>query len=132
MSLFHWIKGLVVVAVLLTAPGATAGEAGAKVLDRSKVYFGQPDAFTAPAVIEAAKVMETLPAMKAIDSENVKKNSARWFLLMHEASQQFHKALKAVGKDQGYDLIAEVGSVSSGQTIPNATDAVIKAAEKPN
>jgi hypothetical protein len=123
----------VVFTFLLSVAGAGwAGEGGARVVDRTKVYYGLPDSFSSPAVIECSKVMDTLPAMKTIDGEGVKKNSARWFLLVNEANQQLHKALKSVGKDQGYDLFAEVGAVTSGQTVPNATDAVIKAAEKTN
>jgi hypothetical protein len=107
-----------------------AGEVALKVLDRTKVYHGLADAFSSPAVIEASKVMETLPAMKTIEGEGVKKSSARYFVLLNEANQQFQKAVKAVAKDQGYDLLAEVGAVTGPKTIPNATDQVIKAAEK--
>jgi hypothetical protein len=114
------------------ATSLVAGEAALKVLDRTKVYYGLADAFTAPAVVEAAKVMETLPAMKTIEGEGLKKNSARYFMLLNEANQQFQKAIKAVAKDQSYDLLAEVGAVTGPKAIPNATDQVIKAAEKTN
>jgi hypothetical protein len=118
--------------LVLAGSISLAGEGGAKVLDRTKVYHGLPDAFTAPAIVEASKVMDTLPAMKSIESEGVKKSSARWYLLVNEANLQFKKALKSVATDKGYDLIAEVGALSSTQTITNVTDDVIKAAAKPN
>ena len=53
--------------------------------------------------------METLPAMKTIEGEGVKKSSARYFVLLNEANQQFQKAVKAVAKDQGYDLWPKSG-----------------------
>ncbi|MFN0207426.1 MAG: hypothetical protein ACKVS6_14065 [Planctomycetota bacterium] len=100
-----------------------------KVIDRTKVYFGLADAFVSPAVIESSKVMETIPAIKTIQNDGIKKDTARWFVLMNEANQQFQKAIKSVAKDNGYDLVSEVGSVSGSRTIKNITDSVIAAAK---
>ncbi|MBI3820127.1 MAG: hypothetical protein HY286_15645 [Planctomycetes bacterium] len=100
-----------------------------KVTDRTKVYLGSADAFTSPAVVESSKVMEILPAMKTIKDESVKKDSARWFILVNEANQQFQKALKAVAKEHSYDLVAEVGSVTGPKAITDATDLAIAAAK---
>lgn len=100
-----------------------------KVIDRTKVYLGLADAFVSPALIESTKVMETIPAIKTIQNDGIKKDTARWFVLMNEANQQFQKAIKSVAKDGGYDLIGEVGSVSGSRTIANITDTVIAAAK---
>lgn len=100
-----------------------------RVTDRTKVYYGMADAFSAPAVVEASKVMETLPAMKTIKEDSIKKESARWFVLVNEANQQFQKALKSVAKDNSYDLIAETGAVTGPKAITDVTDLVIKATE---
>lgn len=101
-----------------------------RVTDRTKVYLGTADAFSTPAVLDASKVMEVLPAMKTIKEDGIKKDSARWFMLMNEASQQFQKVVKAVAKDGNYDLIAEIGAVTGPKAIVDVTDSSIAAAQK--
>jgi len=101
-----------------------------RVLDRKKIYYGSPDSFAVPAVLDAKKVMAKLPAMQKIEAESVAKESARWYVLMHEANQQFKKALKSVAKDSGYDLIAESGAVVATKNIADVTDLVLTAAAK--
>jgi hypothetical protein len=121
--------GFGVLFLSLVATATLAAADSFKVTDRSKVYHGLSDAFASPAVIESSKVMETLPAIRTLQDDNVKKNSAKWYVLMNEANQQFQKAVKAVAKDGGYDLVAEVGAVSGSRAISNVTDAVITAAK---
>jgi len=111
--------------------GASIGGAdGFRVLDRAKVYHGYADAFTSPAAVESTRVMDALPAMKKIRDEKVQKDSARWYVLINEANQQFQRALRTVAKEGGYDLIAEVGAVTGSKAIPNVTDLAINASAR--
>ena len=103
---------------------------GFRVLDRTKVYHGFADAFAAPAVVEASRVMDVLPATKKIREEKVPKDSARWYVLINEANQQFQRVLRTVAKDGGHDLVAEVGSVTGSKPIPNVTDVAIAVAAR--
>lgn len=128
MSLINRTLPVLVVALLAFGASSMARDVGTKVVDRGKVYHGLADAFAAPAVIEASRVLETIPAMKEIETEGVKKSSARWFVLVAKANQQMQKAIRAVCQEKGYDLVAEVGAISSTATIPDVTEMVIKAA----
>lgn len=126
------IAALTVLVLALLCPLSTSATGGEKfkVSDRAKVYFGFVDAFTSPAVVDSARVLESLPPMKRIRDEKVSKESAKWHLLISEANNQFQKVLKNVAKSGGYDLIAEVGSVSGPRAVPNITDDVIAAAAR--
>lgn len=114
--------------IVMTAVVAVAFADSYRVIDRTKVYFGCTDAFSSPATVDSTRLMEVLPPVKTIKEDGVKKDSARWFILTNEANQQFQKALKAVAKEKGHDLIAEVGAVTGPRVITDITDAAIKAA----
>ena len=128
----HRSAALSVLLLALVCPLSSSSTVGEKykVSDRAKVYFGFADAFSAPAVVDSARVLESLPPMKRIRDEKVAKESAKWHLLISEANSQFQKVLKSVAKSGGYDLIAEVGSVSGPRAVPNITDEAISVATR--
>jgi hypothetical protein len=123
---------LSVLVLALVSPMSSSSTSGEKykVADRAKVYFGFVDAFTTPAVVDSARVLESLPPMKRIRDEKVTKESAKWHLLISDANNQFQRVLKNVAKSGGYDLIAEVGSVSGPRAVPNITDEAIALAAR--
>jgi len=94
-------------------PGTVAASpAGTKFeVDRAKVYYGNPDAYTKPAVVHAPTVFKHIEAYKKIEQEGIKKDSARYFLLMQEANQAFREAVKKVALQEKVDLVGEKGTV---------------------
>ncbi len=126
MSVLPRRASLPVLSMLLLA-GAAWAAADYRVVDRSKVYHGLADSFSSPATVVSTRVFDTLPAMKKIEEEKVKRDTARWHVLIKEANEQFQKALKTVSKENEYDLIAEEGAVTGSKAIPNVTDQAIAA-----
>lgn len=115
---------------LVASAALAAAESKFRVTDRAKVYHGYPDAFTTPAVVDSARVLDSLPSMKRIRDEKVVRDTAKWHLLINEANQHFQRLIRTVAKEGGYDLVAEVGFVTGPRAIPNATDAALAAAAR--
>ncbi|MHC5038545.1 MAG: hypothetical protein ACYTHM_14635 [Planctomycetota bacterium] len=98
-------------------------------IDEKKIYFGDPEAFKKPGVIQILKVFEAIPEYQ--DAKKKGKDDPEYYILMEKANQHFSKALEKVAADEKYDLIGEVGSIKiKGKKVPEITDLVIKALPK--
>jgi hypothetical protein len=80
-------------------------------IERAKVYYGNPDAYTVPCVVQASSIFKHIEAYKKIEEEGIKKDSARYFLLMQEATQTFRDVVKKVALAEKVDLVGEKGTV---------------------
>jgi hypothetical protein len=131
-----WIllMALVLPAIVL-APGAGAVEetAGSGVtaskvdVDESQVYYGNPARFKKAGEIVCDSVFREIPEYKKILDEGLTEGVRYDFLLLR-ANQKFRRALKAVHRNDGYDLVAEVGAITiQGKTVPDITQTVIDA-----
>ncbi|HET6204412.1 MAG TPA: hypothetical protein VFI25_16595 [Planctomycetota bacterium] len=101
-------------------------------VERAKVYHGNPDAFSKPAVVTSLTVFQNIKAYKTIEEEKVTPESARYFLLMKEANEVFRKALTQVAKDEKADLVGEVGAIKADDpkvAVPDVTQKMVKAVE---
>ncbi len=95
-------------------------------VDREKIYWGQPESFKYPAVIEAEEVYKQIPAYKKIREEKLEKDDPEYWPLMRKAARSFVSALKKACKSTSHDLVGEIGSIkATGTTIPDITKKVI-------
>jgi len=97
-------------------------------IDKSKIYFGNPDNFKKPGEIKLVQVFRAIPEYKIIKKENIKLSDAKYWILMRKANKRFKAALVAVNRDSrlGYDLIGEIGSIKIDADVPNITAEVIR------
>ena len=115
-----WV-GILVSALMALTVSAQAG------IDRSRVYYGNPDSFSSPGEIVMSAVFAAIPEYQKIKEEKIPKRDARWWLLMSQANARFQKALKSTSEKYGYDLIAECGCVGTfkGKPVPDITGEVM-------
>ncbi len=108
-----------------------AATPGYRVADRGKIYFGNPDQFTKPAVLCATSVFEQIPEYKEIKRRGLTSKDAEYWLLLDKANKKFYAAVKTVAKNDGYDLVGELGAIQAeeGYALPDITSAVIAALE---
>ena len=93
---------------------------------REKIYWGQPENFKKPAVIEAEEIYKQIPAYRKIQEENLEKDDPEYWPLMRKAARSFVSALKKACKSTSHDLVGEIGSIKAkGTTVPNITKKVI-------
>ena len=115
---------LAVIAILLLA--GMPAVAGDKEVDKTKVYYGDPDNFSTPAVITLLTVFENIP--EYVDAKKKSEDDPEYYILLKKANEKFQKAVKKVATDEGYDLVGEVGTVKvKGKEVPDVTDKVVKA-----
>jgi hypothetical protein len=101
-------------------------------VQRKKLYYGDEKKFSRPAVLEAAKVYEKIPAYRSILDRRLTPDDPEYWPLMRKASAAFVKALKSVCSRDGYDLVGELGSIepSDGEAaVPDITLKVTEAAD---
>ncbi len=95
-------------------------------IDADKIYYGDAQKYSRPAVVDAARVYRRIPAHQEILARRLTRNDPDYWPLMRKASQAFVKALKKVCQEKGYDLVGEVKTiVIDGQPAPEITDEVI-------
>ncbi|MBI4583609.1 MAG: hypothetical protein HY717_06275 [Planctomycetes bacterium] len=97
-------------------------------VQEEKIYYGDPKNFHNPAVLDASKIYNEIPAYQKIVQKGLTKNDPEYWPLMQKASNVFVRALKAVCKEKGIDLVGEVSSISCDHDqVPDITEAVIEA-----
>ncbi|GAB4142793.1 MAG: hypothetical protein Fur0037_10120 [Planctomycetota bacterium] len=92
------------------------------------IYFGSESNTTAPAEIDEAKVLEATPEWQTIKTEGVRKGSARYRILMGEASKRIRMAVREVATSSGKDLVVRSGDVADarGKNVTDITAEVVE------
>jgi len=111
---------------ILPLPGAEAK------IDQNKIYYGDAQNFTSPAVVDAMEVYKEIPAHQEIMRRNLTREDPDYWPLMRKASQLFVRALRKACQSKGYDLVGEVDSITiEGEKVPEITAEVIKILKEP-
>ena len=139
----RWVA-TVVVLLLLASLAATRAFAGDKtppppekappgpsyrVVDPSLVYLGNPRLFKKPCGVSADRVYRAIPEYQEILEKNLTDKDVRYHFLMKQASDKFVRAVRALARDLGYDLVAGTGAVvpdaAGTPAVPDGTDGAI-------
>jgi hypothetical protein len=96
----------------LAAAEEKKSEPAYRVNDPTQVYVGNPRLFKKPAAVGADRVYRAIPEYAEILEKNLTDKDVRYHFLMKKASEKFAKAVQALAKDAGYDLVAGANAVS--------------------
>lgn len=100
-----------------------------RVDDVTQVFVGNPRLFKKPCMVSTDRVYRSIPEYQEILEKNLTDKDVRYHFLMRKASDKFSRAVQALARDQGYDLVAGKGAVSPTSTdspaIPDGTDGTI-------
>ncbi|MCE9582282.1 MAG: hypothetical protein K8T20_07300 [Planctomycetes bacterium] len=112
------------VAALLAASGLARAENICA--DATKIYYGDPEG-EKPATVKAADCFDAIPEWQEIERRKLTQSDADYWILLRAANARFRKAVEAVARAKGYDLVAEQGTVKAApdKTPPDATKAVM-------
>lgn len=92
----------------------------------SEVYYGNYRSFQRAAVIDTQKVFNAISHYREIKRLGLNKNSGRYWVLIQRSNRVFHRALRKIAKDKGYQLIGAKGAiVIDGKDPDDLTAAVI-------
>jgi len=89
------------------------------------IFWGDGSGFDKPAEVDYNKVVIETPEYKSIKKKKVKSGTAKYWILMSEASDRAIKVICEFGNNSEYDLIAETGYLS-GLDPPIECDSITK------
>ena len=102
-------------------------------VDKEKVYYGDTESFSKPATLDRDKVFAEISAYKQIENEGLTRKEPRYWILLRKANDVFSKVVAKVAEDDGYDLVAENGSVKKKgreKAAPDLTESAIEAIQE--
>ena len=104
---------LCAIVVLCAAAFAPADAIPADKVDPQQIYYGSPDSFEKPGKVDFKAVVKATPEYAEIIEKNVERGTARFWILMSQASDRAVSVIAEVGKESEYDLIAAAGYLGS-------------------
>lgn len=115
---------LLMTAALLCSAAATSQ---VDVKADAVVYFGSASNTSAPATIDEQKVREATPEWQTIQSEGVRRGTARYILLTAEMDKRIRDAAQKAAAAASKDLIVRSGDITNarGKTATDLTTNVI-------
>ena len=102
-------------------------------VNEQKVFWGNPAKFEKPAAVDYKAIVMATDEYKSIKQNKIDTGSAKYWILISQASEKAVKAVAAVGKESQYDLIAAKGYLESvGLTVQptDVTNAVLERLQK--
>ncbi len=93
------------------------------------VFCGSASNCTKPATIRYEAVRDATPEWQTIESDGVRKGSARYTLLTARMGQRIKAAADAVAGSEGHDLVVNEGDIEDarGLEVSDITDQVVQA-----
>ncbi len=101
--------------------------------DEQKIFYGSAASFQKPAEVDYAKVVKATPEYASIKKNKIQEGTAKYWILVTEASEKALKFIKRVGSQTDYDLIAMKGYLGTlAEPIPaeDITESVLKEMKK--
>ncbi len=102
-------------------------------VNEQKVFWGNPAKFEKPASVDYKAIVMATDEYKSIKQNKIEAGSAKYWILISQASEKAVKAVAAVGKESQYDLIVAKGYLESvGLTVQptDVTNAVLERLQK--
>lgn len=103
------IAGIFVLVTALCAGLASAHSIPANQVDEQKIFYGSASSFETPAEVDYEAVVKATPEYEKIRKEKIDQGSAKYWILISQASDRALQAIATAGKDTSYDLIVSVG-----------------------
>ncbi len=99
-------------------------------VDEQKVFWGKPAQFSKPAAVDYKAVVMATDEFKSIRQNKIEAGTAKYWILISQASERAVKAIAAVGKDSEYDLIVTKGYLESLELDVKPDDVTAKVLER--
>lgn len=109
LTCHSFIVGISGIVAIVVGSIAGAHSIPASQLDEQKIYFGTASNFETPAEINYEEVVKATPEYEKIRKEKIDHGSAKYWILISQASDRAVQAISSVGKNTDYDLIASKG-----------------------
>ncbi len=78
-------------------------------IDEQRIFYGSALNFAQPASVDYQKVVRSTPEYNEIRDKRIENGTARYWILMSEASNHAVQLISSVGKESDYDIIVANG-----------------------
>lgn len=110
--------------MLLGMAGASVAEFSIpqEQLDEQRIFYGSSMSFEKPGSVKYQDVVSATPEYQEIKDKKIENGTARYWILMSEASNHAVQVISKVGKETDYDIIVADGYLESLETPIEAED----------
>lgn len=91
-------------------------------VDVKKVYWGSANNFEKPACVDYERVVRATPEYESIRKNKVETGTAKYWILMSQASDHAIRLISEVGKESEYDFIAAIAFLANLEPAIEADD----------
>ena len=102
-------------------------------VDVKKIYWGSAASFEKPAHVDYEQVVRATPEYESIRKNKIETGTARYWILMSQASDHTIRLINEIGKETDYDFIAASAYMASLEPpieADDVTELVLKKLEK--
>jgi len=101
---------IIVVTALLIGPwSALALAIAPEHVDQQRVFWGDPKGFDTPAEVDYRAVVQATPEYSELRKKKVEKGSAKYWILLNNASERALRVIGEVAVSTEYDLVVDKG-----------------------
>lgn len=129
-QLVHFVAACGSILFLATTNASATYTIAPEQIDDQQIYFGNAQRFEKPAAVDYTAIVKATPEYEEIKKKKIDSGSARYWILMSDASNHAVKAISEVGEESNHDLIVSIGYL--GKITPQipAEDVTEKVLEK--
>ncbi len=135
MRIRHYIAMGAICALLASTVVAETYTIPVEKVDAKKVYWGSASSFQKPAKVNYERVVKATPEYLSIKKNKIEQNTAKYWILVSQASNHAVRLIAEAAKDGSYDFIAAASYLGTLQPpIPadDITDLVLKKMDQTN
>jgi len=84
-------------------------------IQKNRIFYGTPTAFENPAEVNMDEALQATPEFQEIVKKKVDHGTAKYWILVSDATDRVHRAISEVGRGTDYDLIVDQGYLEEVQ-----------------
>lgn len=95
--------------LLVGSWGALAMAIAPEQMDEQRIFWGDPKGFATPAEVDYRKVVQATPEYDEMKKKKVETGSAKYWILLNNASERALRIISEVAVSTEYDLVVDKG-----------------------
>ena len=131
-KIMHFIAASCAALLLTATPASAVNAIPAEQIDEQQIYFGSAKSFEKAATVDYTAVVKATPEYAEIKKKKIDSSTARYWILMSNASEHAVQMISQVGEETDHDLIVAIGylgKITPPLAAEDVTDRVLEKLE---
>lgn len=116
--------------LLVGSWGALAMAIAPDQLDEQRVFWGDAKGFETPAEVDYRKIVQATPEYEELKKKKVESGSAKYWILLNNASERALRIIGEVAVATEYDLVVDKGFLGALDPPLEGTDITVEVLDK--